>query len=72
VTLTGSHRDGRYTLVWSETGGPEVTQSPTRKGFGTILAERSVAGQLDGVLEHDWAPGGLVMRLDVPVQNLRS
>ena len=72
VMLTGSRRDGRYTLIWSETGGPEITRSPTRKGFGTILAERSVAGQLDGVLEHDWAPGGLVMRLDVPVTNLRA
>jgi PAS domain S-box-containing protein len=71
VTLTGRRRDDRYTLVWSETGGPEVLESPTRKGFGTVLAERSVAGQLDGVLEHDWAPSGLVMRLDVPVNNLR-
>jgi PAS domain S-box-containing protein len=72
VSLVGSRCEERYTLTWSETGGPEVTESPTRKGFGTVLAERSVAGQLDGVLEHDWAPGGLVMRLDVPVQNLRS
>ena len=71
VALTGCRRDDRYTLTWSETGGPEVAEPPVRKGFGTILAERSVAGQLDGVLEHDWAPGGLVMRLDVPVQNLR-
>jgi PAS domain S-box-containing protein len=71
VSLVGHHKDGRYTLTWAESGGPEVKASPTRKGFGTVLAERSIAGQLDGVLEHDWAPGGLVMRLDVPVNNLR-
>lgn len=71
VALTGSHADGRYTLTWAESGGPEVLAPPSRKGFGTVLAERSIAGQLDGVLEHDWAPSGLVMRLDVPVANLR-
>lgn len=72
VALTGQCRDQRFTLTWSETGGPPVTEPPSRKGFGTVLAERSVAGQLDGVLEHDWAPSGLVMRLDMPVANLRS
>jgi len=71
VALTGCSADGRYTLTWAESGGPTVAAPPTRKGFGTVLAERSIAGQLDGLLEHDWAPGGLVMRLDVPVANLR-
>ncbi|MGC5777768.1 PAS domain S-box protein [Methylobacterium sp. NFXW15] len=71
VALTGIRSDGRYVLTWAESGGPAVEAKPSRKGFGTVLAERSVAGQLDGMLEHEWAPGGLVMRLDVPVANLR-
>lgn len=71
VALTGIRSDGRYVLTWAESGGPVVEAKPSRKGFGTVLAERSVAGQLDGMLEHEWAPGGLVMRLDVPVANLR-
>ena len=72
VLLTG-RRDGEsYTLTWAESGGPTVAGPPTRQGFGTVLAQRSVAGQLDGTLEQDWAPGGLVMRLVVPVGNLRS
>lgn len=71
VTLTGRTQDGSYDLTWAESGGPPVAGPPTRRGFGTILAERSVAGQLDGDLSHDWAPGGLVMRLSVPIANLR-
>ncbi len=70
VLLTGQLDDGRYTLTWAESGGPSVTGPPTRQGFGTVLAERSVAGQLDGTLVHDWAPGGLVMRMTVPMANL--
>ncbi|KQT14901.1 histidine kinase [Methylobacterium sp. Leaf399] len=71
VTLTGRLVDGTYELTWAETGGPVVTGPPSRRGFGTLLAERSVAGQLDGTLHHDWAPGGLVMHLGVPAANLR-
>jgi PAS domain S-box-containing protein len=72
VSLSGHREAGRYTLTWAESGGPPVSGPPSRKGFGTVLAERSVAGQLDGVLEHDWAPGGLLMRLSVPIENLRT
>ncbi|MCJ2070195.1 PAS domain S-box protein [Methylobacterium sp. J-030] len=72
VSLSGLREAGRYTLTWREAGGPPITAAPTRKGFGTVLAERSVAGQLDGVLEHDWTPGGLLMRLSVPIENLRA
>ncbi|TXM75698.1 PAS domain S-box protein [Methylobacterium sp. WL12] len=71
VTLTGLQTASRYCLTWAEQGGPPIAAAPSRKGFGTELAERSVAGQLDGSLEHDWAPGGLVLRLDVPAENLR-
>ncbi|MCJ2054644.1 PAS domain S-box protein [Methylobacterium sp. J-070] len=72
VALSGHREAERYTLTWAEAGGPPVTGAPSRKGFGTVLAERSVAGQLDGVLERDWAPGGLLMRLSVPLENLRA
>jgi PAS domain S-box-containing protein len=72
VLLTGRREGSTYTLTWAERGGPTVAGPPTRQGFGTVLAQRSVAGQLDGTLEQDWAPGGLVMRLVVPVDNLGS
>ncbi len=70
VTLTGARDGDSYRLTWAEAGGPRVEGKPDRQGFGTILAERSVAGQLDGTLEQDWAPEGLVTRLGVPLANL--
>ncbi|NEU10914.1 PAS domain S-box protein [Methylobacterium sp. BTF04] len=71
VTLTGRLDGESYALTWAESGGPPVSAPPTRRGFGTVLADRTVSGQLDGTLKHDWAPGGLVMRVTVPVANLR-
>lgn len=72
VHLSGRREGEAYTLTWAESGGPAVVGPPSRQGFGTVLAQRSVAGQLDGTLQQDWAPSGLVMRLLVPVGNLGS
>lgn len=67
----GGMRDGEsYTLIWEEKGGPPITHSPERQGFGTVLAARSIAGQLEGTLSHDWQPEGLMMRMVVPIANL--
>lgn len=70
VRIAGRAEDGTYHLLWQERGGPAVTGSPERQGFGTVLAARSITGQLGGSLHHDWQPEGLTMRMSVPTQNL--
>jgi PAS domain S-box-containing protein len=52
-------------LAWSESGGPQVTP-PERKGFGRMMMETLVPHSLGGNAELDFAPGGLVWRLDMP------
>ncbi|WP_375457857.1 sensor histidine kinase [uncultured Enterovirga sp.] len=49
-------------LSWVESGGPPVTP-PTRLGFGRKLIERNLAQDLEGDVVMDFAPGGLVCRL---------
>ena len=61
---------GMLLLEWRETGGPPVPGPPTRQGFGTVLAARSLGGQIQGRMEHDWRPEGLVMHLAVPLSQL--
>lgn len=55
-------------VVWTETGGPEITEAPSLAGYGSKLIARSVAGQLGGKLSYDWQKSGLVvtarMRMD--------
>lgn len=53
-------------LTWTETGGPAVAGPPTRRGFGTDLAARSVADQLSGQMVYDWRPEGLALEIHVP------
>jgi two-component sensor histidine kinase len=54
----------RLKLTWTETGGPATTE-PTRRSFGTRLITR-LATELHGKVQMDYAPSGLVYRLDVP------
>lgn len=58
-------------LVWRERDGPPVAGAPSRQGFGTVLAARSMAGQLGGAMTHDWRSEGLQLTLRAPVERLR-
>ena len=57
----------RLALTWTERGGPAPPGPPTRRGFGSRLIERSVTRDLDGRLEADYGPEGLVWRMDIPL-----
>jgi two-component sensor histidine kinase len=50
--------DGRLSLRWIELGGPTVTP-PTHRGFGTLIMENIIAGQLKGEVRFDWRDQGL-------------
>ena len=53
-------------LKWTETGGPPVKKTG-RKGFGTIVIERGLSLDLDGEVQVDLDPSGLVFRVDIPL-----
>ena len=52
----------RLDLTWHEHGGPAVS-TPTRRGVGSRLIERSVSGDLGGQAELTFEPDGLICRL---------
>lgn len=57
------HRLSRLDFVWRERGGPPVV-TPTRRGFGSRLIERSLAGTLKGQAVMEFRNDGLVCRVD--------
>jgi two-component sensor histidine kinase/CheY-like chemotaxis protein len=59
-----AHPVPRLRLLWSEAGGPKVTE-PARSGFGlTVL--RSVASELGATIDSAFHPGGLVCTIEGP------
>jgi PAS domain S-box-containing protein len=53
-------------IEWEEMDGPPVRE-PARRGFGTTLIERSVAGDLDGRATLDFAPSGVRCAIEIPL-----
>jgi len=52
-------------LSWRESGGPPV-ERPSRRGFGRVVIERTVARALNGEVRIDYAASGLRWTLEFP------
>lgn len=57
----------RLNLRWEERGGPPVVP-PSRKGFGSRMIERGLAGALGGEVQIGYKPDGAVCTLDIPLE----
>jgi PAS domain S-box-containing protein len=57
----------RLLLRWEEIGGPPV-HTPSRRGFGSRLIERSLASELNGTARIDFAPKGVVCTVDAALE----
>ena len=58
---------GDLAIAWRESGGPPV-QTPTRRGFGSLIVERSIPHELKGSAAVRFAPGGLEADFVVPAR----
>jgi PAS domain S-box-containing protein len=67
-TRTGG---GPLLLRWSESGGPMVA-TPSRRGLGTAMLARALAGPLGGSSRLEWRPEGLVCELELPGEALEQ
>lgn len=58
-------RAGRLILHWQERDGPHVTP-PSHKGFGSGVIERGLAQALEGTVNLDYRPAGLLCTMNIP------
>jgi two-component sensor histidine kinase len=56
-------------LQWAESGGPPVNDSG-HKGFGSILLERGLSLEVDGEVQIDLDPSGLICTMQIPLPAL--
>lgn len=70
VSLSWSVEKDSFELCWQERGGPKIDLPPAEEGFGTLLARRSVEGQLSGSLHFTWDTEGMEARISAPVELL--
>ncbi|WP_426028026.1 CheR family methyltransferase [Brevundimonas sp. TWP2-3-4b2] len=71
--IWGQHSDAggvsRFTMSWVERDGPPVMK-PSRHGFGSTLISLMTNRSLGCEAEIDFAPTGLVWRIDCPAQKV--
>lgn len=65
VTLRWKSDGQALDLSWIETGGPPVSTSRNRSGFGSEMIDRSLRS-VGGSIERNWSVGGLVVELSMP------
>ncbi|WP_425375063.1 PAS domain S-box protein [Methylobacterium nonmethylotrophicum] len=58
-------------LRWQEHGGPRVVP-PARRGFGSRLIERGLAGSVGGEVATHYPPEGVICTLTAPLAELRT
>ena len=69
----GWQRQGEaLVLTWTESGGPPITEPPSRAGFGNRLAQLSAGGQLGGGIAYDWNRAGVRITLRAAMERLRQ
>ncbi|MCP1561169.1 UNVERIFIED_ORG: PAS domain S-box-containing protein [Methylobacterium sp. SuP10 SLI 274] len=66
VSLSCRRYDKSISLIWCENGGPLIRQTPEHAGFGSILVQRNVEGQLGGRITYRWMPKGLRVLISMP------
>lgn len=64
----GEGDDATLTICWREQGGPPVSP-PERKGFGSVLIERSLRSYFSGKVATDYRPEGLVFELQARLED---
>jgi two-component sensor histidine kinase len=69
--IEGEGGDRRLVFTWQEEGGPEISEAPGRKGFGSRLIGQTLSFELGGEVTLDYARDGLRARFDLPLAGLR-
>ena len=70
VHITCTVHENDVLLLWTEHGGPKVTE-PGETGFGSKLVARLVA-RLGGSFSSDWSSSGVVLKMDMKKDRLAA
>jgi two-component sensor histidine kinase len=55
-------------MNWTERQGPPVS-APKHRGFGTVVMKEMAERSMDGKVDLEYAPSGVIWRLTCPAVN---
>lgn len=72
LDVSCSTHDDVVVVVWTERGGPCVSQSPSAGGFGSKLVTRGMSAQLGGSITYEWPEAGVIVTLRMDRSRLEA
>lgn len=66
IKILLSKTDTDMLIEWREFDGPEITQQPTQRGFGSRLKQLSIDLQMQGSFQEIWDRHGLICIIRLP------
>ncbi|WP_253200916.1 sensor histidine kinase [Sphingomonas quercus] len=66
VSLSWTCDGQMLSISWREVGGPAVAP-PSRRGFGARLVEQGLPRELNGSVQLDYQPAGVICTIKVPI-----
>ena len=63
LDVSCSSQEAEVVLAWTERGGPPVVPPTGPPGYGSGLASRTMARQLNGSIEYNWSNEGVIVTL---------
>ena len=70
LEIIGSMVDDHLELIWAETGGPEVSETPKLDGFGSKMTVQIIDSELGGAIRYEWQQTGLVATVTANAKRL--
>ncbi|MDR0253433.1 MAG: hypothetical protein LBI75_09630 [Brucellaceae bacterium] len=70
VEIRLSKHQTDMTIEWLEINGPEITQEPSKRGFGSRLKQLSIDVQMQGSFKEIWGKSGLICIIQLPLPQL--
>jgi PAS domain S-box-containing protein len=71
ISITWDVAGDRFELSWDERGGPPVAP-PSRTGFGSLMLERVLSGQINGSVEISYRAEGVRCEISAPINAVRD
>jgi len=63
LDVSGSMAEDDVQIIWTEHGGPDMTEPGHEAGYGSRLVQRTIEDQLGGSVTYDWSKGGALVTL---------
>ena len=72
LDVSCTHSGDHVVMVWTERGGPVVSQPAELGGYGSKMVARVLANQLSGSIERNWSTEGAIITVRMNNERLAS